>query len=779
MTTWQSIRRSSTKKGDYISGEFSLVQQRRRGSGDDFSINNNDDNNNDEQQQQPPMMMMERRQSQRTLDDDYNSSGDFLMDALDYDDDDDDDEELTPGAYAVSRTDQLLVRQEPSFMMPNQTWDPTERQQQQQQEQLNDSHAALSIRNEGSGQLFSPTATTALNGHYLEVDERTVHTARSAGTRASNSSRRQQQEPEVFEDDFNDIISHGHGCCPKGKKTFCGHFYWGFESFVLLSGILLTVIMALLIGFLTEHNEEMSSPRKPPSVDNGGGSTDATSSALDFDNACSYVASVLQQQQQQPSAEIMIMPNPLMQCACDNTLDHISDSVTQKYHILIHSQGLQTIPVSGIPMDHCFNSQHLAILWLAWQQEQQEVDSAEDEDDQEIYNRFVLATMFLDFQGAQWRSATNWLSTSTTETTCRWFGVECDDKGRIVGLSLPQNNLQGLASTLFFKKHLPHLRLLNLKEQQHPTQFLWNQIPISLPHLQYLDISGVKIESGRMGDALFSDIPSFQSLQHLNLANTGLAGSIPASLWTLPRLQVLDLSHNAGLVGTLPAGGLGSNVTLLDVSQTSLSGTLPPSLLDGRSVLTKLKFVDVNIEGTLPTEMGLWTSLESLELDFSKIEGTIPTEIGLLTALQVLSLKHSPRLNGTLPIELGQLTDLTSLFLSSNDISGTIPGDALGSLTNLQRLVLGGNPKMGTDGGGNAVVVHNELPFQNMKLLRYLDIAKTQVGGPLKLPCGGGGARSVQVSRECHVECPCCVDNILCEDTTFLNVGGGGRRRRR
>ena len=57
----------------------------------------------------------------------------------------------------------------------------------------------------------------------------------------------------------------------------------------------------------------------------------------------------------------------------------------------------------------------------------------------------------------------------------------------------------------------------------------------------------------------------------------------------------------------------------------------------------------------------------------NKLNGTLPLELGLLTTLQILSFLMNPFLAGTIPTTLAQLTHLTDLVLGYNDLSGTFP----------------------------------------------------------------------------------------------------------
>ena len=58
--------------------------------------------------------------------------------------------------------------------------------------------------------------------------------------------------------------------------------------------------------------------------------------------------------------------------------------------------------------------------------------------------------------------------------------------------------------------------------------------------------------------------------------------------------------------------------------------------------------------------------------------GTIPTQLGNLTQLQTLTLSPG-QLTGSIPTQLGNLTQLTNLYLANNQLSGSIPAE-LGNL---------------------------------------------------------------------------------------------------
>ena len=65
-----------------------------------------------------------------------------------------------------------------------------------------------------------------------------------------------------------------------------------------------------------------------------------------------------------------------------------------------------------------------------------------------------------------------------------------------------------------------------------------------------------------------------------------------------------------------------------------------------------------NLTGTIPTELGLLSSLEDLNLEANQLSGTIPTEMGLLSNLKELTLSFN-QLTGSVPISLASLSSLS------------------------------------------------------------------------------------------------------------------------
>jgi Leucine-rich repeat (LRR) protein len=114
----------------------------------------------------------------------------------------------------------------------------------------------------------------------------------------------------------------------------------------------------------------------------------------------------------------------------------------------------------------------------------------------------------------------------------------------------------------------------------------------------------------------------------------------------------------------------------------------------------------------------------ALELDNNNVEGSIPTEIGLLTALTSISLRNPaesrPFIGGAIPSSLGMLSSLESLRLSGNQLSGFLPFE-LGKLSRLRLIDVGHN------------VLKGGIPFtfDGLVALEHLDVQHNALTGAL------------------------------------------------
>ena len=108
---------------------------------------------------------------------------------------------------------------------------------------------------------------------------------------------------------------------------------------------------------------------------------------------------------------------------------------------------------------------------------------------------------------------------------------------------------------------------------------------------------------------------------------------IPFIFESFKYLQHLDLSNNA-LRGTLhPLIGAMTSLRFLDLSRNRLGGVLP-SQLGTLTSLTTLKLSDNGFFGVLPRELGS-TPLVRLDVANNRLRGTLPTALSDIASLRL------------------------------------------------------------------------------------------------------------------------------------------------
>ena len=192
----------------------------------------------------------------------------------------------------------------------------------------------------------------------------------------------------------------------------------------------------------------------------------------------------------------------------------------------------------------------------------------------------------------------------------------------------------------------------------------------------------------------------------LSLPENDIAGTLPAALQNLTRLQRLELGGNR-FSGSIPAG-LGNLVRLEELSLRNEDDYLDPD--------------DDGLTGAIPAELGNLANLTRLDLRENDLTGPIPAALGHLTHLRELDLGRN-ELTGAIPAALGNLTSLRRLDLGHNRLTGAAPA-ALGGLTNLNELDLGGND-----------LAPGPIPAWMSRLgrLSALSLARANVTGPVPL----------------------------------------------
>ncbi|CAM9528387.1 unnamed protein product [Ectocarpus fasciculatus] len=226
-------------------------------------------------------------------------------------------------------------------------------------------------------------------------------------------------------------------------------------------------------------------------------------------------------------------------------------------------------------------------------------------------DRNALIALFEATRGAKWRKNDNW---GTREALGTWYGVDVDAGGRVIKLSLYDNNLEG-----------------------------------SLPP--------------QLGD--------LGALQLLALDANWLSGHIPDALGGLSNLKVLSL-HNNGLQGPIPKQlGALTKLGKLLLFNNKLSGSIPDELGDLSELL--VLHLGVNrLGGVIPKKLGALSHLQVLHLGNNQLDGPIPEALGALGELKELGLSNN-ELSETIPKQLGDMTKLERVWINTNKLTGSLP----------------------------------------------------------------------------------------------------------
>ncbi|GLJ11531.1 hypothetical protein SUGI_0169990 [Cryptomeria japonica] len=185
-----------------------------------------------------------------------------------------------------------------------------------------------------------------------------------------------------------------------------------------------------------------------------------------------------------------------------------------------------------------------------------------------------------------------------------------------------------------------------------------------------------------------------------------------------------------------PCGWIGiscsplGEVVDINLQSMELMGSVP-SQLGALTSLQSLVLSETNLSGSIPREIGDYSALIVLDLSRNRLTGSIPLEIGRLNNLEILIL-NSNELEGMIPPQLGNCSSLVDLVLFDNQLRGKIPED-LGRLRNLEMFRVGGN--------GN---IEGELPPQlgNCSNLTMLGLAETSISG--RIPGSFGALKKLK-----------------------------------
>ncbi|KAJ0246864.1 Leucine-rich repeat-containing protein [Hirschfeldia incana] len=148
-------------------------------------------------------------------------------------------------------------------------------------------------------------------------------------------------------------------------------------------------------------------------------------------------------------------------------------------------------------------------------------------------------------------------------------------------------------------------------------------IPFSfsqLPDISYIDLSRNKLTGG-----IPQDISKATKLDYFNIShNPELGGKLLPEIWSLPRLRNFSAS-SCSISGPLPEFESCKFITVIELSNNNISGTITPSVSSCRS-LYKMDLAGNIIAGGVPESLAKLTHLKILDLSDNHLTGSIPSD---------------------------------------------------------------------------------------------------------------------------------------------------------
>jgi Leucine-rich repeat (LRR) protein len=300
----------------------------------------------------------------------------------------------------------------------------------------------------------------------------------------------------------------------------------------------------------------------------------------------------------------------------------------------------------------------------------------------------ALMALYNATNGPGWTNRNGWATGAqgVNCNVCGWYGVGCDQAGRVISLSMVYNNLKGAIPTKI--GDLGFLQYLKLDYN-----FLSGSIPAEIGDLG--NLQNLILNHNQLTGNIPPEIGNLGNLQNLILNNNQLSGNLPPEIGDLGNLETLEVTTNQ-LSGTIPVEiGYLSNLKYLYLSRNSFTGSIPIEI----GYLTNLLWFRARqnkLSGKVPPELGNLSSLKELRLGGNNLTGTIPPELGNMTSVFGIDLSNN-QLHGDIPPQLADPVNLNSIDLKNNQLSGCFPS-AFSVLCTGTIVMLSGNP--GLPGGG-------------------------------------------------------------------------------
>lgn len=254
----------------------------------------------------------------------------------------------------------------------------------------------------------------------------------------------------------------------------------------------------------------------------------------------------------------------------------------------------------------------------------------------------ALVKIYTVADGANWKESRKW---DLTQPIKDWPGIKLDEEGRVIECSITN----GTVSTV---------------EWELPKEIA------TMDKLQTFQAVGSKVK-GAFPEWLYD----LKDLKVVRLNTNDFTGSLSDKLGQLTNLTDLYINGNKNLGGTIPATiGQLKNLVSINIAQTGIGGSIPEELVGCESLKNFMAYSN-NLSGEIPDFWDKLPNLGVLQLYGNPgITGPIPATIGSLKKATGIQLKEC-NLTGNIPASFGGLEKCGNLQLNGNKLSGVVPAE--------------------------------------------------------------------------------------------------------
>ncbi|KAF3948341.1 hypothetical protein CMV_025648 [Castanea mollissima] len=246
---------------------------------------------------------------------------------------------------------------------------------------------------------------------------------------------------------------------------------------------------------------------------------------------------------------------------------------------------------------------------------------------------------------------------------------------KLVTLYIESNMLEGVVTEVHFSNLTSLIELYALGNRLTlEVSYNWNP-PFLLESLSF--------QSWNLGPNFPTWLFSQRHLQYLDISDTRISGVVPPSFWNFSsQFKFLNLSHNL-IYGEIPNNPVIFSTLVIDLSSNYFNGSLPCISSSVIALDLSNNSFSGSISHFLCYKMNEPKKMELLNLGKNLLSGKIHDCWTMWQNLKILNLGNN-NFTDNIPASIGSLTLLKSLHLHNNKLSKKLPS----SLKNCKELVI-------------------------------------------------------------------------------------------